>query len=103
MEQREIRPVDRLSQLMQWLVDNEVLKSSYAFEKVCGLSKFYLRNLSATEKGNPGVDTIAKIYDVFPQINLEWVVTGKGKMFRIKGTDEEIADTIRKNLISRLI
>lgn len=103
MEQREIRPVDRLSQLMQWLIDNEVLKSSYAFEKVCGLSKFYLRNLSATEKGNPGVDTIAKIYDVFPQINLEWVVTGKGKMFRIKGTDEEIADTIRKNLISRLI
>ena len=103
MEQREIRPVDRLNQLMQWLVDNEVLKSSYAFEKVCGLSKFYLRNLSATEKGNPGVDTIAKIYDVFPQINLEWVVTGKGKMFKIRGTDEEIADTIRKHLISNLI
>ena len=102
MEQN-IRPVDRISQLMQWLVDNEVLKSSYAFEKVCGLSKFYLRNLSATEKGNPGVDTIAKIYDLFPQINLEWVVTGKGKMFRIKGTDEEIADIIRKHLISSLI
>lgn len=103
MEQREIRPVDRISQLAQWLIDNEVLKSSYAFEKVCGLSRFYIRNLNATEKGNAGVDTIAKIYDIFPQINLEWLVTGKGKMFKIKGTDDEIAEAIRKHLILRLI
>ena len=103
MEKETIRPVDRISQLMQWLVDNEVLKSAYAFEKVCGLSKFYIRNLSATEKGNPGVDTVAKIYDVFPQVNLEWLVTGKGKMFKVKGNDEEMADLIRKHLISNLI
>ena len=102
MEQKD-RPVDRISQLMQWLVDNEVLKSAYAFEKVCGLSKFYIRNLSATERGNPGVDTVAKIYDVFPQVNLEWMITGRGKMFKVKGNDEEMADLIRKHLISNLI
>ena len=97
------RSVDRIKQLCEWLVAKEVIKTTYAFEKVCGLSKHYIKNLAATEKGNAGVDTIAKIYDVFPAVNLEWLVCGTGKMFKVRGTDEEIADSIRKKLIERLI
>ena len=97
------RSVDRIRQLCDWLITNKVIKTVYAFEKVCGLSHHYIKNLAATEKGNAGVDTIAKIYDIFPAVNLEWLVCGTGKMFKIRGTDEEIADSIRKKLIERLI
>ena len=103
MEKETIRPVDRIRALVKWLVEKEVLKSEMAFERLCDLSAHYIRNLAATEKGNPGVDTIAKIYEMFPQVNLEWLVTGKGKMFRVKGTDNEIVDAVRKHLISMLI
>lgn len=103
MEKLNDRPVDRIKQLSSWLVENEVLKSTYAFEKVCALSKYYIKNLAATEKGNAGVDTIAKIYERFPAVNLEWLVCGTGKMFKVRGTDEEIADSIRKRLLENLI
>lgn len=103
MEQKTERPVDRIKSLSRWLIDNEVLKSVYAFEHLCGLSDHYIKNLNATEKGNAGVDTIAKIFEAIPLVDLEWLVTGKGKMFRIKGTDEEVAGEIKKRLIARLI
>ena len=103
MEKETNRPVDRIRQLSDWLITNKVLKTVYAFEKICGLSKHYIKNLAATEKGNAGVDTIAKIYDVFPYVSLEWLVCGTGRMFRIKGTDDEIADAIRRKLIERMI
>lgn len=95
--------MDRIRLLCEWLIENEVIKTVYAFEKVCGLSKHYIKNLSATEKGNAGADTIAKIYDIFPAVSLEWLVCGTGRMFKIRGTDEEIADAIRRKLIERLI
>ena len=97
------RSVDRIKQLCDWLIENKVIKTVYAFEKVCGLSNHYIKNLSATKKGNAGVDTIARIYDVFHAVNLEWLVCGTGKMFKVRGTDEEIADAVRKRLIEHLI
>lgn len=103
MDKTNDRPVDRIKQLSNWLIKNKVLKSTYAFEKVCGLSKYYIKNLSATEKGNAGVDTIAKIYERFPAVSLEWLVCGTGKMFKVRGTDEELADAIRKRLLEHLI
>lgn len=103
MKQNVERPVDRIKNLSKWLIDNEVLKSVYAFEHLCGLSDHYIKNLNATEKGNPGVDIVAKIYDKIPLVDLEWLVTGKGKMFKVKGTDDEVADAIKKRLIARLI
>lgn len=96
------RPVDRIRSLADWMIEHKVLKSHYAFEKVCGLSTYYLRNLSATEKGNPGVDTICKIYTTFPHVNLEWLVTGEGRMFRQKN-DEKLVNDIRMSLLERLM
>lgn len=103
MEENVTRPVDRIKLLCEWLVENKVIKTTYAFEKVCNLSKHYIKNLAATEKGNAGVDTIAKIYDRFPLVSLEWLVCGTGRMFRIRGTSDEIAEEMRKRLIERLI
>lgn len=97
------RPIDRIKKLSQWLIDHKVLKSQYAFEKVCGLSKRYVKNLSVTAKGNPSIEVVAQIYEVFPGMNLEWMVTGKGEMWKKKGTDEEIVESVKKQLLTRLM
>lgn len=97
------RPIDRIKTLAQWLIDHKVIKSMYAFEKVCKLSKRYVKNLSVTEKGNPSVEVVAQIYEVFPAMNLEWMITGKGKMWKPSGTEEELAESIRKQLLAILM
>lgn len=97
------RPIDRIKAFAQWLIDNKVIKSMYVFERICGLSLRYVKNLSATEKGNPGVEVVAKIYEVFPDMNLEWMVTGKGRMWKIRGTDEEIAEAVKKRVLAILM
>lgn len=97
------RPIDRIKALAQWLIEHKVIKSMYAFEKVCNLSKRYVKNLSVTEKGNPSVEVVAQIYEVFPSLNLEWMVTGKGKMWKGNGTDDELAESIRKQLLAILM
>ncbi len=102
MEDNTNRTVDRIYALAQWLIDKNALKSVYAFEKLCGLSKLYIRNLRATEKGNPGVDTIAKIYDALPSVSLEWLVTGRGRMFK-KKDEKEVLDDVKRDIIEHLI
>lgn len=98
MERKE-RPIDRIVSLIEWLVAHKVVKSMTQFESVCGLSARYIRNLSATEKGNPGVDTIAAIYEVFPALSLKWMITGKGKMFTARDEEAMLA-TMRLDVVS---
>lgn len=84
------RPIDRIKVLIDWLIENKVVRSIAKFEEICGLSARYVKNLASTEKGNPGVDTIAAIYDVFPYVSLKWLITGKGNMFTVRNEQEMI-------------
>ena len=83
MEKNSNRPADRIKQLAQWYIDNKVMRSQQSFEGVCGLSRRYIKNICMTEHGNPGVDTIAKIYKTLKGVNLHWLVLGEGKMFTV--------------------
>lgn len=97
------RPIDRIKEMIQWLIDHKVIKSVSSFEKICSLSRRYVRNLYMTEKGNPGIEIVAQIYEMFPYLNLEWMVTGKGDMWKIKGTDEEVAKKIKMQLFDKIV
>lgn len=46
------------------------------FERLCGLSNGYTRNLGTT----PGVDKLEKILRQFPNVNRFWLLTGEGDM-----------------------
>lgn len=83
MKKNNNRPIDRIRELCQFYIDNKVIRGQQSFEGVCGLSKRYIKNLYMTENGNPGVDTIAKIYNTFKGVNLHWLVLGEGEMFTI--------------------
>lgn len=64
------KPIERLKEFisMKGLSDS-------AFEKKAGLSNGYITN---STKGTGGLnsETIMKLYSVFPEINLMWIITG---------------------------
>ena len=52
------------------------------FERNTGLSNGYLRNI----KNSIGVDKISNIVSVYPDLNIEWLITGNGEMFKSNHT-----------------
>lgn len=83
MERKANRPADRIKALADFYISMKVFRGMKTFEEACGLSPRYVRNICATTHGNPGVDTIVKIYRTFRGINLEWLVLGEGDMFTV--------------------
>tara|TARA_R110002111_G_scaffold5920_9_gene27426 strand:+ start:2382 stop:3038 length:657 start_codon:yes stop_codon:yes gene_type:complete len=58
--------------------------SKYKFYKKTGLSNGFL-----DKKGTIGADKCEIIYSYFPEINLEWLLTGKGSMLKINNQVNE--------------
>lgn len=52
--------------------------SSNKFEKQCGLSNGYLRQL----RKSPTVDKIEMILSAFPELNRDWLLYGEGEMLK---------------------
>lgn len=63
----------------------------YQFEKVCGLSNAYIKNIS---KGI-GADKLEKILNQFPQLNKTWLLTGNGEM--LNSNNSNAGDSIHHN------
>ena len=57
-------------------------------EKEIGLSNGYLGKMKA-RKASIGSDVIEKIVSMFPDLNTDWLITGKGDM--LKGNNTEIS------------
>jgi transcriptional regulator with XRE-family HTH domain len=55
------------------------------FEAMCGISNGYINNL----KSSPTVPVLQKIISAFPDINLEWIVSGIGEMMKSDVSNEE--------------
>lgn len=53
------------------------------FEKACGISNGYLRNL----KSNPGGKIIENILNAYPKINRIWLLAGEGEMLKDSSTN----------------
>jgi hypothetical protein len=51
----------------------------YAFERTCGIANGYLKK-QMKGKGSVGSEILEKIGDKYRELNLTWVLTGKGKM-----------------------
>ena len=57
--------------------------SNYKVEQACGLSNGYLRNLRKA----PSIEILEKIFSAYPELNREWVMSGKGEMLRSPDAD----------------
>lgn len=66
-----------LDRLYQYLECNAI--SAYAFEHACGLSNGYLGK-QFKGKGSVGSAVLVKIKKQYPELNIQWLITGKGNM-----------------------
>jgi len=69
-----LRLIDRLYQF----IEHKGL-SAYAFERSCEFSNGYL-NKQLKGGGSVGSDVLEKIHQVYPELSLIWLITGKGNM-----------------------
>lgn len=69
-----MRLIDRLN---RYLERKDI--SPYAFEKACGVANGYLGKQSRG-KGSVGSEILEKISVQYPDLNLVWLITGKGRM-----------------------
>jgi phage repressor protein C with HTH and peptisase S24 domain len=63
--------------LMEFIKEKDI--SNRKFLLKCGLSGTYISTLT----GNPSGDTLKKIEAAYPELNTEWLLTGKGEMLKI--------------------
>lgn len=66
---------------MEIFIENQHIKRS-VFEKSCGFSNGYTRNL----KGSPSASKIEDILNSFPELNRVWLLTGEGNMLKADAT-----------------
>lgn len=71
-----MRIIDRLYQYLHFHA-----LSAYAFERICDLSNGYLGK-QYRGKGTMGSEVLLKIQACFPDLNIHWLLTGKGRMIR---------------------
>lgn len=84
MEDQE-RAIDRLKKFAQYArYELKMVKGYNSFEAYCGMSLGYMASLDKNGKGKGkiGSDTIAKVLNKFPMLNIEWLCTGKGDMLK---------------------
>lgn len=67
--------------------------SKNAFENACGLSTRYVSNISASVSP----DKLKQISLKFPELNVEWLLTGQGDMLRKKLSTSTISGDITVN------
>lgn len=79
---------DRLTQIAKY---NGL--SIRGMEATCNLGRGNISNMSDTS--NIGSDKLSKIVDMFPMIDLTWLLTGKGEMFKAEQETSSPADTYK--------
>ena len=74
------RAIDRLVDFYEFCKKIGWVKSRTEFENRCNLSHNYLYNSCFNVKSTVGCEQVRKIHAAFPELNLTWVITGKGTM-----------------------
>lgn len=74
-----MKPIDRLIEFQQYLKNK--IGGQNKFEAFVGISNGYLSRMQK-QQGEIGSDVINKISETFPELNIDWLITGKGKMLK---------------------
>lgn len=90
----------RLHKFVMYAKKEKIIKSVRNFEDECGLSNGYINNALNASSGNIGSDSIARIVEKFPMLNIYWLCTGKGDMLNYEGKEKEYKEIMR--LITKL-
>ena len=98
-----IRTVDRINKFIEYLIGEKRISSIADFDKMCG---FYYGFTANQKKGKGFMDgeSMAAISETFPELNMDWVITGRGNMLmdNIKSTYYKEAYEAALNQIAAL-
>ena len=75
-----------IKERIEMYIEHQGIKRS-VFEKSCGFSNGYLRNL----KENPSAAKIEDILTVYPEISRVWLLSGEGEMLNSDKPNEQFA------------
>lgn len=78
----------RLIERLYQYIEHKKL-SFYAFERECGMANGYLKKQSKG-KGTVGSDMLEKIHQKHTDLNLLWLLTGKGSMLEETAGPQEL-------------
>ena len=56
-----------------------------SFEKKIGVANGYVNSISKSI----GIDKLVKLLEIFPNMNIEWLLTGTGEMYKSKTLNEQ--------------
>lgn len=90
----------RLHTFVMYAKKEKMIKSVRNFEDECGLSNGYINSSLNASSGSIGSDSIARIVEKFPMLNVHWLCTGKGNMLNYEGKEKEYKEVM--SLISEL-
>jgi len=77
---KDERVIDRIDKFYAWCKAGGLCKNRSDFERQCGLSNNYIYNTHYNTKNNVGVETVRKIHEAYPMLNVTWMVMGVGSM-----------------------
>lgn len=52
------------------------------FEALIGMSAGYLSGMQKKPSPSIGSDVLEKVHELFPELNIEWLLTGNGSMLK---------------------
>ena len=74
-----------MNQRLQQLINAEGLTQSQFAERI-GVAKASVSHILAG-RNKPGFDFIESVSRQFPNLSLEWLISGKGRMYKITGQE----------------
>ena len=77
--------------ILQFIEYKKISKNK--FYKETGLSNGIL-----DKQGGISSDSLEKIYCVYPEINLDWLLTGKGEMFKKEGPVQQAHNNVSSTI-----
>ena len=77
-----------MNQRLQQFLNAENLTQTQLAERI-GVAKASVSHILAG-RNKPGYDFIVNLSRQFPNLNLDWLVNGKGRMYKITGQESEI-------------
>lgn len=75
----KVRIIDRILQFVEYLIKEKKINTVAAFEKKCGFYNGFIPN-QKRGKGSLDGESLFTISQNFPELNIDWVVTGRGSM-----------------------
>ncbi|MCD8287628.1 MAG: hypothetical protein LUC18_02160 [Porphyromonadaceae bacterium] len=87
------RPIERLIRFMKRMTEARRVMGLMDFSKKCGIATSFIYT-QQRQGGSVSSTTMAKIAENFPELNLAWLCTGKGRMI----TDIRLFNIYKKEL-----